>query len=206
MSEYTLTEALADAREWVRDADTSQRGWRPALAVILREFRVQAEELAALRDSLIEANTELGVLISVVASARERAERAEARQVEVEAELAFARSSGDESAIEYRALRERLAEEERDAARYRWIHDNIDWIDGTGYVLKLHPDADGCAMFQWGVDAAMADSAASQPSPARGKLLGHCSNCRDAVYEGDDHVCSIADNSAAAQPESRPEY
>jgi len=84
MSEYTLTEALADAREWTRDADTSQRGWRPALAVILREFRVQAEELAALRDSLIEANTELGVLISVVASARERAERADARLAEAE--------------------------------------------------------------------------------------------------------------------------
>ena len=43
-----------------------------------------------------------------------------------------------------------------DAERYRWIHDNIDWVDGVGYVLNtLHPDADCCAMFQWGVDTTM---------------------------------------------------
>ena len=39
------------------------------------------------------------------------------------AELAFARSTGDESALEYHALKERLAEAERDAARYRWLRD-----------------------------------------------------------------------------------
>jgi predicted RNase H-related nuclease YkuK (DUF458 family) len=51
-----------------------------------------------------------------------------------------------------------LADAQQDAERYRWIHDNVDWVDGVGFVLTLHPDADCCAMFQWAIDTAMAET------------------------------------------------
>jgi len=60
----------------------------------------------------------------------------------------------------------KLSSAERDAARYRWIHDNIDWVDGVGYTLGvMHPDGDGCAIFQWCVDNAMRASECAKEQP-----------------------------------------
>lgn len=80
-------------------------------------------------------------------------------------------------ASDYDDLAARLAEAERDAARYRWIHDHVEYVHGTGFVLELHPDADGPSRFQWGVDAAMKIAAQQITHNFGADDDGFCDSC-----------------------------